>query len=184
MTWNDHPEAQALAQRRGAKPQRRDARARRRAAREEASSTTPTASTLLAARRFLARCARRELDSDGAARAPPLLDAEDAAAAAAAPSWRELDDRVTFRMGTHNGRAKAVEVQRISATSRDLTQRLSQPTYRLVPSDYGPAPAIRCENKQVSLGQRGSAANDWAHPPPDTAHDEAIAQSLGWRRVA
>ena len=47
MTWNDHPEAQALAQRRGAKP--RDARARRRAAREEASSTTPTAKT--AARR-------------------------------------------------------------------------------------------------------------------------------------
>ena len=95
-----------------------------------------------------------------------------------------VGDRVTFRRGTHNGRAKAVEVQRISATSRDLTQRLSQPTYRLVPSDYGPAPAIRGENKQVSLGQRGSAANDWAHPPPDTAHDEAIAQSLGWRRVA
>ena len=36
MTWNDHPEAQALAQGRDAKP--RDARARRRAAREEASS--------------------------------------------------------------------------------------------------------------------------------------------------
>ena len=121
MTWNDHPEAQALAQRRHAKtPRRCDARARLRAAREEASSTTPT----------------------------------------------------------------PTQVQRISATSRDLTQRLSQPTYRLVPSDYGPAPAIRGENKQVSLGQRGSPAHDWAHPPPDTAHDEAIAQLLGWRRVA
>jgi hypothetical protein len=62
MTWNDHPEAQALAQARGAKP--RDARARRRAAREEASSTTPTAKTLIEARRFLARCARRGLDAD------------------------------------------------------------------------------------------------------------------------
>ena len=36
----------------------------------------------------------------------------------------------------------------------------------------------------VSLGQRGSPAHDWAHPPPATAHDEAIAQLLGWRRVA
>ena len=62
MTWNDHPEAQALAQRRGTKP--RDARARRRAAREEASSTAPTAKTLIEARRFLARCARRGLDAD------------------------------------------------------------------------------------------------------------------------
>ena len=93
-----------------------------------------------------------------------------------------VGDRVTFRRGTHNGRAKAVEVQRLYAC--DVTQRLSQPTYRLVPSDYGPAPAIRGENKQVSLGQRSSPAHDWAHPPPDTAHDEAIAQLLGWRRVA
>jgi hypothetical protein len=63
MTWDDHPE-EALAQQRGAKPRRRDARARRLAAREEASSTTPTptAATLLAARRFLARCALRGQD--------------------------------------------------------------------------------------------------------------------------
>ena len=60
-----------------------------------------------------------------------------------------VGDRVTFRQGTHNGRAKAVEVQRLSA--RDVTQRLSQPTYRLVPSDYRPLPAMRGENKPVSL---------------------------------
>ena len=90
-----------------------------------------------------------------------------------------VGDRVTFRRGTHNGRAKAVEV-----STRDVTQRLSQHTYRLVPSDYRPLPAMRGENNQVSLGQRCSPAHDWAHPPPDTAHDEAIAQLLGWRRVA
>ena len=96
-----------------------------------------------------------------------------------------VGDRVTFRRGTHNGRAKAVEVVRLSA--RDVTQRLSQPTYRLVPSDYRPLPAMRGENKPVSLVTYSVDPVAAARAAPPLEHTEDDVKRLlaagGWRQV-
>ena len=87
-----------------------------------------------------------------------------------------VGDRVTFRRGTHNGRAKAVEVQRLYAC--DVTQRLSQPTYRLVPSDYRPLPAMRGENKPVSLVTYPVDPVAAARAAPPLEHTEGDVERL------
>jgi len=90
-----------------------------------------------------------------------------------------VGDRVTFRRGTHNGRAKAVEVRLIMDPARRMVphEPAVAPCWaapaRAVSPDYRQAPAIRGENRHVSLGPRGSPQTYPQHayaPQPQRAH--------------
>ena len=89
-----------------------------------------------------------------------------------------VGDRVTFRRGTHNGRAKAVEVRLIMDPARRMVphEPAVAPCWaapaRAVSPDYRQAPAIRGENRHVSLGPRGS---------PQTYPQHAYAPQRGGR---
>ena len=65
-----------------------------------------------------------------------------------------VGDRVTFRRGTHNGRAKAVEVRLIMDPREPAVAPCWAAPARTV--SPGQAPAMRGENRHVSLGPRGS----------------------------
>ena len=65
-----------------------------------------------------------------------------------------VGDRVTFRRGTHNGRAKAVEVRQIMDSREPAVAPCWAAPVRTASS--GQAPAMRGENRHVSLGPRGS----------------------------
>ena len=90
-----------------------------------------------------------------------------------------VGDRVTFRRGTHNGRAKAVEVRLIMDPARRMVphEPAVAPCWaapaRAVSPDYRQAPVIRGENRHVSLGPRGSPQTYPQHayaPQPQRAH--------------
>ena len=87
-----------------------------------------------------------------------------------------VGDRVTFRRGTHNGRAKAVEVRLIMDPARRMVphEPAVAPCWaapaRAVSPDYRQAPAIRGENRHVSLGPRGS-------PQPYPAYQQPVQRA-------
>jgi hypothetical protein len=92
-----------------------------------------------------------------------------------------VGDRVTFRRGVHNGRAKAVGVnllldpaRRLSAHEPAVAPCWAAPA-RAVSPDYRMAPAIRGENRHVSLGPRGLPTQPAQYAPeqylpPPRAH--------------